>query len=67
MYQLDESTTEIMTIEVKVTRNQPESKSIRMQIPASMKEFLDIDAGDILEIELTLESGKHVAKVRKRK
>jgi len=56
----------VFTLSGRVTRNQPSSKSLRMQIPASMKAFLGIDAGSVLEITLIIENGKHVAKIVKK-
>lgn len=67
MYQSEDNNSQPMSTKVKVTRNQPGSKSIRMQIPASMKEFLSLEAGDMVDVELTIESGKHVAKIKKTK
>ncbi len=66
MSQEKQQSVQVLTITVKVTKNQPGSKSLRMQIPASMKEFLDIAAGDEVEVELSVEAGKHVAKVVKK-
>ncbi len=56
----------VFTLSSKVTKNQPNSKSLRMQIPASMKAFLGIDVGSVLEITLLIENGKRVAKIVKK-
>lgn len=56
----------VFTLSAKVTRNQPKSKSLRMQIPATMRAFLSIDAGSVLEITLLIENDKHVARIVKK-
>jgi len=56
----------VFTVSSKVTKNQPRSMSVRMQIPASMKAFLGIDASSVLEITMLIENGKHVAKIVKK-
>ena len=56
----------VFTLSSKVAKNQPRSRSLRMQIPTSMKEFLGLDAGSVLEITLLIENGKHVTKIAKK-
>ncbi|MEP0824913.1 MAG: hypothetical protein HRF40_05455 [Nitrososphaera sp.] len=56
----------VFSISSKATKNQPRSNSLRMQIPASMKAFLGIEEGSVLEIALLVENGKHVARIVKR-
>lgn len=58
---------DVAVVEVtKVTKNQPNSESLRTKIPPGVKSTLGLASGDEIEWDVVFRDGKKVAEVRKK-